>query len=114
MIGSISGTVFAIIFDPIFLFAFKLGSAGVATANLIGFIVTDTVLFYYMIKRAKFINAKLKFIKVEQRLFNKVIAQAQLTSLLILLVWLCLTVLWQLTALKKLQLWELLKRFIVL
>lgn len=45
MIGSISGTVFAIIFDPIFLFAFKLGSAGVATANLIGFIVTDTVLF---------------------------------------------------------------------
>ncbi|EEU20735.1 MATE family efflux transporter [Lactobacillus mulieris] len=74
MIGSISGTVVAIILDPVFLFVLKMGATGVATANIIGFIVTDSVLFYYMIKRAKFINAKVKFMKVKSHLFNEVIA----------------------------------------
>ncbi len=41
MIAAVAGTVLSIILDPIFIFAFRLGTAGVASANVIGYICSD-------------------------------------------------------------------------
>lgn len=74
MIASMTGTILAIILDPIFLFIFKWGAAGVALANVIGFVLTDLLLVYFVAKRARIINLDIHRARIDGRTTRDVIA----------------------------------------
>lgn len=74
MIATISGTVLAIILDPIFLFEFKWGAAGVAFANVLGYALNTGLLIYFTWKDSKFLSFNPKYIKVSWHHFKEIIA----------------------------------------
>ncbi|MYV02323.1 MATE family efflux transporter [Ligilactobacillus salivarius] len=74
MIATISGTVLAIILDPIFLFGFKWGAAGVASANVLGYALNTGLLIYFTWKDSKFLSFNPKYIKVSWHHFKEIIA----------------------------------------
>ena len=74
MIATISGTVLAIILDPIFLFGFKWGAAGVAFANVLGYALNTGLLIYFTWKDSKFLSFNPKYIKVSWHYFKEIIA----------------------------------------
>ena len=74
MIATISGTVLAIILDPIFLFGFKWGAAGVAFANILGYVLNTGLLIYFTWKDSKYLSFNLKYIKVSWHHFKEIIA----------------------------------------
>ena len=74
MIATISGTVLAIILDPIFLFGFKWGAAGVAFANILGYVLNTGLLIYFTWKDSKFLSFNPKYIKVSWHHFKEIIA----------------------------------------
>ena len=74
MIATISGTVLAIILDPIFLFEFKWGAAGVAFANVLGYALNTGLLIYFTWKDSKYLSFNLKYIKVSWHHFKEIIA----------------------------------------
>lgn len=74
MIATISGTVLAIILDPIFLFGFKWGAAGVAFANILGYVLNTGLLIYFTWKDSKYLSFNLKYIKVSWYHFKEIIA----------------------------------------
>lgn len=74
MIATISGTVLAIILDPIFLFGFKWGTAGVAFANVLGYALNTGLLIYFTWKDSKFLSFNPKYIKVSWHHFKEIIA----------------------------------------
>ena len=74
MIATISGTVLAIILDPIFLFGFKWGASGVAFANVLGYALNTGLLIYFTWKDSKFLSFNPKYIKVSWHHFKEIIA----------------------------------------
>ena len=74
MIATISGTVLAIILDPIFLFGFKWGASGVAFANVLGYALNTGLLIYFTWKDSKFLSFNPKYIKVSWHHFREIIA----------------------------------------
>ena len=74
MIATISGTVLAIILDPIFLFGIKWGAAGVAFANVLGYALNTGLLIYFTWKDSKFLSFNPKYIKVSWHHFKEIIA----------------------------------------
>ncbi|KRL76522.1 MATE family efflux transporter [Secundilactobacillus paracollinoides] len=56
MIGTASGTVFKIFLDPLFIFGFHLGAAGAALATVVGYLITDSILIAYTVRRARYIH----------------------------------------------------------
>ena len=74
MIATISGTVLAIILDPIFLFGFKWGAAGVVFANVLGYALNTGLLIYFTWKDSKFLSFNPKYIKVSWHHFKEIIA----------------------------------------
>lgn len=49
----LSGALFNIIFDPIFLFVFRMGIEGVALATILGQLLSTILALYYLIRRFK-------------------------------------------------------------
>ncbi|MGO2300076.1 MATE family efflux transporter [Paucilactobacillus nenjiangensis] len=64
MVGTATGTIFKIFLDPLFIFGFHLGAAGAALATIAGYLITDTILILYTIKRARYIHIKIHQIKI--------------------------------------------------
>ncbi len=52
----LSGAVFNMIFDPIFLFAFRMGIAGVALATALGQVLSAALALYYLLKKNKSVS----------------------------------------------------------
>ncbi|WP_252904146.1 MATE family efflux transporter [Secundilactobacillus silagei] len=67
MIGTVTGTVLKIFMDPLFIFGFHLGAAGAALATVAGYIVTDSILVGYTIKRTRYIHIHIRQIKIPLR-----------------------------------------------
>ncbi|WP_082232238.1 MATE family efflux transporter [Paucilactobacillus hokkaidonensis] len=68
MIGTASGTILKIFLDPLFIFGFHLGAAGAALATVVGYLVTDSILIGYTVRRARYIHInihKMKIPKIE-------------------------------------------------
>lgn len=74
MIATVAGTVLAIVLDPLFLFVFKWGTAGVALANVIGYLFSDVLLIWMVVKKARFISLSLKLAKIRCHEIREVIA----------------------------------------
>lgn len=74
MIATMTGTILAIILDPIFLFVLKMGATGVGIANILGYCLTDLLLFYFTIKKAKYISLNPRIINLNKKLIKEIIA----------------------------------------
>lgn len=72
MIAAVAGTVLSIILDPIFIFALRLGTAGVASANVIGYICSDLVLVYMINHRAHYVPLNIRFLTFNPRMIWEV------------------------------------------
>ncbi len=64
MIGTATGTVLKIFLDPLFIFGFHLGAAGAALATVVGYIVTDTILIGYTVKRARYLQVYIQQMRI--------------------------------------------------
>lgn len=58
MLIMLSGAIFNVIFDPIFLFVFDMGIEGIALATTLGQVLSASIAFYYL--RNKFQSVELK------------------------------------------------------
>ncbi|RVU69967.1 MULTISPECIES: MATE family efflux transporter [Lactobacillus] len=74
MIATMTGTILAIILDPIFLFVLKMGATGVGIANILGYVVTDLLLIYFTVRKANFISIDPKLMKIDGNSIKDVIA----------------------------------------
>ena len=83
MIATVSGTILTIILDPLFLFGFHWGAAGVAFANVLGFAVNTGLLVIFM-RRAKSLSLAPNQAHISRPTFKAVVAvgiPASLTNL---------------------------------
>lgn len=67
MLGTMSGTILTIILDPLFILYFHLGATGAALATVIGYAFSDTVLLYYVCRRARFLTIEPSSMKVSRQ-----------------------------------------------
>ena len=74
MVATMTGTILAIILDPIFLFVFKMGAIGVGIANVTGYLVTDAILIYYVLYKTDYIKLKLKYSKISGKTITDIVA----------------------------------------
>ncbi|KRK07487.1 major facilitator superfamily, na-driven efflux pump [Lactobacillus pasteurii DSM 23907 = CRBIP 24.76] len=74
MISTVSGTIFAIILDPIFLFGLKMGATGVGIANILGYLLTDILLFYFLWKKSKYLSINPRLMKIDRKSIRSIVA----------------------------------------
>lgn len=60
----LSGAIFNMVFDPIFLFGFNMGITGVAIATVLGQVLSTLLAVYYLLKKLKSVPISLKNITV--------------------------------------------------
>lgn len=60
----LSGAVFNIIFDPIFLFLFDMGISGVALATILGQLLSSLLALFYLLKKLKVVSISIKNIAI--------------------------------------------------
>lgn len=65
MMVMLSGAVFNLIFDPIFLFVFNMGIEGIALATLLGQMLSSAVALYYLLRRFKTVPLKRIHLKIQ-------------------------------------------------
>lgn len=56
MFATVGGSVVNIIFDPILIFGLKLGAAGAAIATLMGYLFSDVLCLYLVLKKSQFLS----------------------------------------------------------
>lgn len=74
MISTVSGTIFAIILDPIFLFGLKMGATGVGIANILGYLLTDILLFYFLWRKSKYLSINPRLMKIDHKSIRSIVA----------------------------------------
>lgn len=74
MISMISGAIFNIIFDPIFLFVFDMGIQGVALATFLSQVLTSVLAVAYFVKRAKNISIKKQSLRLQSAIIKSISA----------------------------------------
>lgn len=70
MIATVVGTASAIMLDPLVLFVWHWGAMGVGLANVTGYLISDLLLLFVMVKQSHFIKLSfhhLKFTKQEAK-----------------------------------------------
>lgn len=65
MLIMLSGAVFNLIFDPIFLFVFHMGIKGIALATLLGQILSSIIAVYYLLKRFRTVPIKRGHLRIQ-------------------------------------------------
>lgn len=65
MLIMLSGAVFNLIFDPIFLFVFHMGIKGIALATLLGQILSSIIAAYYLLKRFRTVPIKRGHLRIQ-------------------------------------------------
>lgn len=74
MIAMVTGSVLNMVLDPIFIFVFKLGVAGVAVATVISQIVSLAMLMYWaLFEKTTFVKIKLRGFKFEPSIIGEII-----------------------------------------
>ncbi len=63
MLCMVSGAVFNIIFDPIFLYVFDMGIFGIALATILGQMLTASIALYYFFKKFSSVKLERKYFK---------------------------------------------------
>lgn len=65
MMVMLSGAVFNLIFDPIFLFVFHMGIEGIALATLLGQVLSSIIAFYYLLRRFKTVAIRREQLRIQ-------------------------------------------------
>lgn len=65
MIGTVFGSIVNIILDPIFISVLGLGAAGAASATVIGYVATDIVLAYMVVKKTDILSLDISHTNVK-------------------------------------------------
>ena len=81
MIASVAGSIVNIALDPLFIFTFKMGAGGAALATVMGYVLSDALLIYYILKK----STKLRHVKIKRQLATSVFLigiPASLTNLM--------------------------------
>lgn len=65
MMVTLSGAVFNLIFDPIFLFVCHLGIQGIALATLLGQVLSSAVALNYLLRRFKTVPLKKEHLRIQ-------------------------------------------------
>ena len=74
MIATMTGTIIAIILDPIFLFVLKMGATGVGIANILGYTFTDALLIYFTLSKSRYMSLNPKIMKIDAQSIKDIIA----------------------------------------
>ena len=64
MLVMLSGAVFNLIFDPVFLFVFHMGIEGIALATLLGQVLSSAVALCYLLRRFKTVPIKREHLRI--------------------------------------------------
>ena len=64
MIGTVVGSVVNMILDPIFIFELNMQAGGAAIATVLGNLVTDLILVYFILKKSQKLTVNYKSIKI--------------------------------------------------
>ena len=67
MIGTVSGSVANIILDPVFIFGLGMGAGGAAIATVLGNLLTDVILIYFVWRKSKKLTVSIKKAKVGRK-----------------------------------------------
>lgn len=85
MIASIAGSIVNIALDPLFIFTFKMGAGGAALATVMGYVLSDVLLIYYILKKSTKLTVSVKHVKIKRQLATNVFLigiPASLTNLM--------------------------------
>lgn len=85
MIGTVAGSIANIILDPIFIFGLNMQAGGAAIATVLGNLVTDLILVYFILKRSKKLTVDYKETKIPTQYIKEIIAigiPASLTNMM--------------------------------
>ncbi|WP_288529915.1 MATE family efflux transporter [uncultured Secundilactobacillus sp.] len=74
MVATICGTVLAIILDPIFLFVFNWGAAGVGLANVIGFALNTGMLLWFTKRQSQYLSISPRVAKASKSALLAILA----------------------------------------
>jgi len=85
MIGMMSGTVANILLDPVFIFGFGMGAAGAAVATVLGTLLSDIVLIYFVCKKSRKLTASCRDIRISGQMLAGILTigiPASITNLM--------------------------------
>lgn len=68
MLVMLSGAVFNLVFDPIFLFVFNMGIEGIALATVLGQVLSSIVALYYLLRRFKTVQIKREHLQIQLKI----------------------------------------------
>ncbi|MDL2289641.1 MATE family efflux transporter [Clostridia bacterium OttesenSCG-928-F22] len=74
MMCLVSGAVFNLVFDPIFLYVFNMGIEGIALATILGQLLTSIIALVYMLKRFKSVPLKAQHLRIKLEYFKMIIS----------------------------------------
>jgi Na+-driven multidrug efflux pump len=81
MVCMLSGAIFNIIFDPVFLFVFDMGIAGIAWATTLGQILTAAIAAVYFLKRFHSVPLAARHLRLRLTHFISIISLGMASSL---------------------------------
>lgn len=64
MIGSLTGSVVNIILDPVLIFGLHMGAAGAAAATVIGYISTDLIYLFFVVKQSHYLSIRFQDLQI--------------------------------------------------
>ena len=85
MIASVAGSIVNIALDPLFIFTFKMGAGGAALATVMGYVLSDALLIYYILKKSTNLTVSVRHVKIKRQLATSVFLigiPASLTNLM--------------------------------
>ncbi|MBR5230592.1 MAG: MATE family efflux transporter [Firmicutes bacterium] len=68
----LSGAIFNMVFDPVFLFIFDMGMGGVALATVLGQILSSVLALYYLLKKLKTVTLTASNFRMQRRIAKTV------------------------------------------
>lgn len=85
MIASVAGSIVNIALDPLFIFTFKMGAGGAALATVMGYVLSDALLIYYILRKSTKLTVSVRHVKIKRQLATSVFLigiPASLTNLM--------------------------------
>ncbi len=85
MVGTITGAVINMILDPIFIFGLKMGAGGAALATVIGYICSDLLFVWVILKKSQKLSVDPRLLRVTAEELRDILAigfPASITNLM--------------------------------
>ena len=70
----LSGAIFNIVFDPVFLFLFDMGITGVALATVLGQVLSAALALYYLLRKFKTVSFTLECLRIRLSIIGGIFA----------------------------------------